>query len=196
VIDATCPLVTKVHLEALRMEKDGYTIVLIAHRGHTEVEGTMGHVPSSIVLVQNAAEVADLVVSDPERVAYLTQTTLSLDDVRRDGGGAQGPLPQAPFAVVRQHLLRHAEPAERGEGGGAADRPPAGGRFEAEQQLQPAARGRRIRGVRSFLIDNAEEIQPEWLVDARRIGVHGRRLHARVPRRGGAVADSAPRGGR
>ncbi len=79
-IDATCPLVTKVHVEARRFAADGYTIVMIGHEGHEEVEGTTGEAPDSIVLVQTAEEVKDLQVPDPERVAFITQTTLSVDE--------------------------------------------------------------------------------------------------------------------
>jgi 4-hydroxy-3-methylbut-2-en-1-yl diphosphate reductase len=79
-IDATCPLVTKVHVEARRFAEDGYTIVMIGHEGHEEVEGTMGEAPGSIVLVQTAEEVASLEVPDPERLAFITQTTLSVDE--------------------------------------------------------------------------------------------------------------------
>ena len=81
-LDATCPLVTKVHLEALRYARHGYTIVLIGHRGHVEVEGTMGEAPESMVLVESVADVERLELADPTKVAYLTQTTLSVDDVR------------------------------------------------------------------------------------------------------------------
>jgi len=79
-IDATCPLVTKVHVSARRFAADGYTIVMIGHEGHEEVEGTTGEAPESIVLVQTVEEVADLDVPDPERVAFITQTTLSVDE--------------------------------------------------------------------------------------------------------------------
>ncbi|MBW8059600.1 MAG: 4-hydroxy-3-methylbut-2-enyl diphosphate reductase [Solirubrobacterales bacterium] len=79
-IDATCPLVTKVHVEARRFAADGYTIVMIGHEGHEEVEGTTGEAPESIVLVQTAGEVTALEVPDPERVAFITQTTLSVDE--------------------------------------------------------------------------------------------------------------------
>jgi 4-hydroxy-3-methylbut-2-en-1-yl diphosphate reductase len=79
-IDATCPLVTKVHVEARRFAADGYTIVMIGHEGHEEVEGTTGEAPGSIVLVQTAEEVEGLEVRDPERVAFITQTTLSVDE--------------------------------------------------------------------------------------------------------------------
>jgi 4-hydroxy-3-methylbut-2-enyl diphosphate reductase len=79
-IDATCPLVTKVHVEARRFAADGYTIVMIGHEGHEEVEGTTGEAPDSIILVQTVEEVRTLAVPDPERVAFITQTTLSVDE--------------------------------------------------------------------------------------------------------------------
>jgi 4-hydroxy-3-methylbut-2-en-1-yl diphosphate reductase len=82
VIDATCPLVTKVHLEAVKFAKQGYTIVLIGHRDHDEVIGTLGEAPDAMVLVSDVGDVDRLEVKDPERIAYLTQTTLSLDDTK------------------------------------------------------------------------------------------------------------------
>jgi 4-hydroxy-3-methylbut-2-enyl diphosphate reductase len=81
-IDATCPLVTKVHREALKFAADGYTIVLIGHAGHEEVEGTMGEAPDHIVLVETEADVDALEVADPEKVAYISQTTLSVDETK------------------------------------------------------------------------------------------------------------------
>ncbi|HVT91214.1 MAG TPA: 4-hydroxy-3-methylbut-2-enyl diphosphate reductase [Bryobacteraceae bacterium] len=82
VIDATCPLVTKVHLESVKFARQGYTIVLIGHAGHDEVIGTMGEAPDSTILVSTVEDVDNLEVPDPERMAYLTQTTLSLDETR------------------------------------------------------------------------------------------------------------------
>ncbi len=79
-IDATCPLVTKVHVEARKFAEQGYTIVLIGHEGHEEVEGTTGEAPKSILLVQTVDDADELEVDDPERVAYITQTTLSVDE--------------------------------------------------------------------------------------------------------------------
>ncbi len=79
-IDATCPLVTKVHVEARKFAAEGYTIILIGHAGHEEVEGTTGEAPDSIVLVQSADEVDELEISDPDKVAFITQTTLSVDE--------------------------------------------------------------------------------------------------------------------
>lgn len=80
VIDATCPLVTKVHLEAIKFARQGYTIVLIGHSGHEEIEGTMGEAPESTMLVENEDDVERLNVPNPEKIAYITQTTLSLDE--------------------------------------------------------------------------------------------------------------------
>jgi 4-hydroxy-3-methylbut-2-en-1-yl diphosphate reductase len=79
-VDATCPLVAKVHAEARRYAADGYTIVLVGHAGHEEVEGTMGEAPDSTVLVESVADVRRLAIADPSRVAYVTQTTLSIDE--------------------------------------------------------------------------------------------------------------------
>src|SRR5271154_4568370 len=82
VIDATCPLVTKVHLEAVKFAREGYTIILIGHKNHDEVIGTLGEAPAKMTLVESVADVDALQIDDPERVAYLTQTTLSLDETR------------------------------------------------------------------------------------------------------------------
>src|SRR6266571_6333569 len=82
VIDATCPLVTKVHVEAIRFAKDGYSLILIGHLNHDEIVGTLGEAPEVTQVVSNAEQVANIVVSDPDRVAYLTQTTLSLDEAK------------------------------------------------------------------------------------------------------------------
>src|SRR5204863_7152445 len=81
-IDATCPLVTKVHREAVKFAGDGYTIVLIGHAGHEEVEGTMGEAPENIVLVETEADVDALEIADPEKIDYISQTTLSVDEKR------------------------------------------------------------------------------------------------------------------
>src|SRR5437588_8298203 len=82
VIDATCPLVTKVHLEAVRFARQGYTIILIGHRDHDEVIGTLGEAPNNTILVSEVEDVDRLEIKDPERMVYLTQTTLSLDETK------------------------------------------------------------------------------------------------------------------
>ena len=80
VLDATCPLVTKVHAEARRYASQGYTVVLVGHDGHEEVVGTMGEAPEAIQLIGSVEEIDDLIVPDPQRIAYITQTTLSVDE--------------------------------------------------------------------------------------------------------------------
>jgi 4-hydroxy-3-methylbut-2-en-1-yl diphosphate reductase len=93
-IDATCPLVTKVHLEAIRYAKDGYTIILIGHQGHDEVIGTMGEAPKAIVLVETPEDVDRLQFSADDKLAYLTQTTLSVDDANRIIGRLRQRFPE------------------------------------------------------------------------------------------------------
>ncbi len=110
-IDATCPLVTKVHREATRFAQDGYTIVLVGHDGHEEVEGTMGEAPERIVLVQDEADVDALQVEDPERVAYVTQTTLSVDETdsivaRLRERFPRSPVPAPTTSATRRPIAR------------------------------------------------------------------------------------------
>jgi len=95
VIDATCPLVTKVHLEALRFARDDYRILLIGHRGHVEVEGTLGHAPDRMLLVETVDDVEALDLPEDERIAVVTQTTLSVDDTREVIDAIQKRFPQA-----------------------------------------------------------------------------------------------------
>ena len=127
-IDATCPLVTKVHREALRFAEDGYTIVLVGHDGHEEVEGTMGEAPERIVLVQIEQDVDELEVEDPERIAYVTQTTLSVDETELDPRPSERALPEPRRSPHRRHLLRHDQPPD--------------GRQAARRQLRSDARDR------------------------------------------------------
>ena len=141
-IDATCPLVTKVHREAVKFAQDGYTIVLVGHAGHEEVEGTMGEVPGSIVLVESEADADALEVEDPSRIAYLTQTTLSVDETRRDHRPPARAVPRHHRAAHRRHLLRHDEPPARRPPDGRAVRPRAGDRLAQLVELQPARRRR------------------------------------------------------
>ena len=116
-IDATCPLVTKVHREAVKFASEGYTIVLIGHAGHEEVEGTMGEAPEHIVLVETEADVDALEVPDPERVAYISQTTLSVDETRSIIARLREKFPAHHRPAHGRHLLRDHQPP----GGGQAD---------------------------------------------------------------------------
>ena len=135
-IDATCPLVTKVHLEAIRYAAEGYTILLIGHEGHDEVIGTMGEAPQAIVLVESPEDVDRLEVRRDAKLAYLTQTTLSVDDANRIIAGS-GPLSANREPAERRHLLRHAESPRSGSTAVEGGRRGAGAR-QSEQLEQPA----------------------------------------------------------
>ena len=118
-VDATCPLVSKVHRQAERLIEDGRHILFIGHAGHPEVIGTFGQVPAgSMTLVETVEDVARLESADPANLAFLTQTTLSVDDTAAIVAALQAPLPGDPRAAQRGHLLRDLEPP----GGGQGDR--------------------------------------------------------------------------
>lgn len=171
IIDATCPLVTKVHLQAQRYSKNGYEVVIIGHRGHVEVEGTYGRVRGTVHVVGSVEDVQDLVVSDPERVAYVTQTTLSLDDTRfivqalkNRFPDAQGPeLSDICYATQnRQNAVRSlAEKVDVILVVGARN-------SSNSSRLQEVGE---MSGVNAYLIQDADEISPDWLVNSSKIGV-------------------------
>jgi 4-hydroxy-3-methylbut-2-enyl diphosphate reductase len=171
VIDATCPLVTKVHLEAVRYAREGYTIILVGHEDHDEVIGTMGEAPDRIIVVSTPEEVERLVVPDPDKVAYITQTTLSVDDTRD---------------VIQ--ALRHRFPGIVG--------PSKDDICYATQNRQAAVKAvasevdvvlvigaanssnaNRLRevsaavGTRAHLINDIREIKPEWFEGVSRVGI-------------------------
>ncbi|HEY6565330.1 MAG TPA: 4-hydroxy-3-methylbut-2-enyl diphosphate reductase, partial [Pirellulaceae bacterium] len=161
-IDATCPLVTKVHLEAIRFARAGFTIVLIGHEGHDEVIGTMGEAPEAIVLVETLEEVDALVVADDSQLAYLTQTTLSVDDANRiiQRLKARFPRIQGPPKEDICYATQNRQEAVR-----LLVR-------DADLTLivgsQNSSNSQRLRelaeesGCRAQLIDGAEEIDPSW----------------------------------
>jgi len=162
-LDATCPLVTKVHLEALRYAREGYTIVLVGHRGHVEVEGTMGEAPDAIVLVESVADVEALELPDASRVAYITQTTLSVDDVRAivDALRRRFPAVREPakadicYATQnRQDAVK--ELARRCRSILVVGAPASS---NANRLVEVAA----SLGARAYLIESADDIRDEWL---------------------------------
>ena len=114
-VDATCPLVSKVHIEAERHHSNGLQMVMIGHEGHPETVGTMGQLPDGeVLLVEVAADVAKLTPRDPEKLAYITQTTLSVDDTIEIVGRAEIPLSRHCRPPQRRHLLRHHKPPRSG----------------------------------------------------------------------------------
>ena len=171
VIDATCPLVTKVHLEAVKFARRGYSIVLIGHKDHDEVIGTLGEAPESTVLVSNVADVNRLNVKDPEKVSYITQTTLSLDEtqdivarLKERFPKIQGPEKQDICYATenRQLAVRAVAPM-------------------CELLLvvgsQNSSNSRRLvevcvkEGVASHLIDDLGEVSPQWLAGVNTVAV-------------------------
>ena len=163
VIDATCPLVTKVHVEAIKFAKQGYSLVLVGHRDHEEVEGTQGEAPDVTQVVSTPEEVEALIVPDPNKVAYLTQTTLSLDEAATmiDALKLKFPNIVGPHAQDICYATENRQTAVKNVAHGADLVLVVGSRnssnsnrlVEVSQNL----------GTQSYLIDKAEDIQPEWL---------------------------------
>ena len=171
VFDATCPLVTKVHLEVGRMREQGREIIMIGHKGHPEVEGTMGQVKDGIHLVESAAEVAALRVANADRLAYVTQTTLSMDDaaaivaaLRERFPAIVGPKKDDICYATqnRQDAVKFMAPL--------ADVVFVVGSKNSSNsnRLREVAE---LRGVPAYLVDNAEGVDPAWVLGKRRIGV-------------------------
>lgn len=170
-IDATCPLVTKVHVEARRFAADGYTIVMIGHEGHEEVEGTTGEAPDSIVLVQTVEEVADLEVPDPERVAFITQTTLSVDETGEIIAALRSKFPAIVssktddicYATTNRQIAvkQLARECELVLVIGSTN-------SSNSNRLVEVARE---HGAASHLIDNHTQVQEEWLDGVETVGI-------------------------
>ena len=170
-IDATCPLVTKVHVEARKFAAQGYTIVLIGHGGHEEVEGTMGEAPESTVLVESEEDVDRLVVADPERVAYVTQTTLSVDETRSiiQRLRERFPAVTGPRTDDICYATTHRQMAVRQMARECALVLVIGSRNSSNsQRLVEVARD---HGAASHLIDNEGQIEEAWLEGARVVGI-------------------------
>src|SRR3954447_9031064 len=170
-IDATCPLVTKVHVEAKKFATQGYTIVLIGHEGHEEVEGTMGEAPDHMVLIETEADVDELEVEDPDRVAYLTQTTLSVDEtdriirrLRERFPNITGPRTDDICYATTNRQLAVRQMAREGDLVLVI-----GSRNSSNSnRLVEVARD---HGADSYLIDNAGQVQEEWLEGKRVVGI-------------------------
>jgi 4-hydroxy-3-methylbut-2-en-1-yl diphosphate reductase len=170
-IDATCPLVTKVHREAVRFAEQGYTIVLVGHDGHEEVEGTMGEAPDRIVLVQDEQDVDELEVDDPDRIAYITQTTLAVDETT------------SILARLRERFPNIVGPRTDDICYATTNRQTAVKQIAASCDLLLVIGSRnssnsvrlvevaRDSGTAAHLVDNAGEIREEWLEGARVVGI-------------------------
>jgi 4-hydroxy-3-methylbut-2-en-1-yl diphosphate reductase len=171
VIDATCPLVTKVHMEAIRFAQEGRSIILVGHAGHDEVIGTMGEVPGQIQLVGTVEEAERVQVPDPERVAVTTQTTLGVDDAN------------VIIKVLRRRFPKLVMPSSDDICYATQNRQTAVKQIAERAELvlvigsDNSSNSRRLRevaessGARAYLIDDASEIDPAWLQGVRAVGI-------------------------
>jgi len=171
VFDATCPLVTKVHVEVARMRAQGLEVVMIGHSGHPEVEGTMGQADGGIYLVESPEDVAQLEVVDPGRLAYVTQTTLSIDDAAQI------------VAALKRRFPGIAAPKKADICYATQNRQDAVKVMAPQVDVvivigsQSSSNSNRLRevaerfGVAAYLVDSDEDVDPGWLRGKRRIGV-------------------------
>ena len=170
-IDATCPLVTKVHVEARKFAADGYTIVMVGHEGHEEVEGTMGEAPESIVLVQTVEEVDQLELDDPDHVALITQTTLSVDETaeiiarlrERFPGIVTAKGEDICYATTNRQIAvkQLAKQCDLVLVIGSTNSSNSNRLVEVAREY----------GSESFLIDNHTQVQDEWLDGIETVGI-------------------------
>jgi 4-hydroxy-3-methylbut-2-en-1-yl diphosphate reductase len=170
-IDATCPLVTKVHREAVRFAEDGYTVVLVGHDGHEEVEGTMGEAPERIVLVQSEQDVQELEIEDPSRVAYITQTTLAVDETSSIIRRLRERFPEiiGPRTDDICYATTNRQAAVKQMADGCDLLLVIGSRNSSNSvRLVEVARD---CGTEAHLVDCAEEVQEEWLRGKRVVGI-------------------------
>jgi 4-hydroxy-3-methylbut-2-enyl diphosphate reductase len=163
VIDATCPLVTKVHVEAVRFAKEGYSLVLIGHRDHDEVIGTLGEAPAATQVVSSVAEVERLEIPDPTRVAYLTQTTLSLDETAGivEALRKKFPLIKGPAAADICYATQNRQTAVK-EVVAEAELLLVVGSTNSSNSNRLVEVARNL-GAQAHLIENYRSIQPQWL---------------------------------
>jgi 4-hydroxy-3-methylbut-2-enyl diphosphate reductase len=171
VIDATCPLVTKVHMEALRFAKEGRSIILVGHAGHDEIVGTMGEAPECTQLVSSVEEAEKVQVSDPERVAVTTQTTLGVDDTREI------------IDVLRRRFPKLLSPASDDICYATQNRQGAVKLLAKQVEVilvlgsENSSNSRRLRevaemaGARAYLIEDASRIDPAWLENVQCVGI-------------------------
>lgn len=171
VIDATCPLVTKVHLEAVKFARQGFTVILIGHRQHDEVVGTLGEAPDSTILVETVEDVARLEVPDPNKIAYLTQTTLSLDETREivEALRARYPNVKSPPA---QDICYATENRQLGVKAvvPVTDVLLVVGSKNSSNSLRLVEVCEQA-GVPAYLIDDYKQIDPQWLANASTVAV-------------------------
>ncbi|OGR96359.1 MAG: 4-hydroxy-3-methylbut-2-enyl diphosphate reductase [Elusimicrobia bacterium RIFCSPLOWO2_01_FULL_64_13] len=171
VIDATCPLVTKVHMEAILFAKQGRTIILVGHEGHDEVVGTMGEAPEKIVLVDTPADVENLVLEDPEKVAVITQTTLSLDDTKDTIAAIKRKFPKVVFPPKEDicYATTNRQIAVKDIAARVDLILVIGSENSSNsKRLAEVSQG---KGIKAYLIDDVSKIRPEWFLGVETVGI-------------------------
>ena len=171
VFDATCPLVTKVHVEVRKMREAGLEIVMIGHAGHPEVEGTMGQAPDGMYLVETAADVAKLQVRKPEQLAYVSQTTLSVDETRGIIAALEARFPaiHGPKKDDICYATQNRQDAVKQLAGECDIVIVVGSPTSSNSnRLREVALQ---RGVTAYMVDNAAELQPDWFAGKARVGL-------------------------
>jgi 4-hydroxy-3-methylbut-2-enyl diphosphate reductase len=171
VIDATCPLVTKVHVEAVKFARDGYSLILIGHRDHDEVIGTLGEAPLVTQVVDSPEDVEGLHVPDPNRVAYLTQTTLSLDETTHviEALRKRFPKIQGPHAQDICYATENRQTAVK-DVAAECDLLLVVGSDNSSNSNRLVEVARNL-GTNSHLIENWRSIEPEWLLNVKTVGL-------------------------
>ncbi|MDN0073375.1 4-hydroxy-3-methylbut-2-enyl diphosphate reductase [Crenobacter sp. SG2303] len=171
VFDATCPLVTKVHIEVKKMREAGLEIVMIGHAGHPEVEGTMGQANGGMYLVENVADVATLKVNDPAKLAYVSQTTLSVDETREivDALRARFPAIHGPKKDDICYATQNRQDAVKALSDDCDIVVVVGSPNSSNSnRLREVAA---LRGIDAYMVDNADLLDPDWFDGKQRVGV-------------------------
>lgn len=171
VVDATCPLVTKVHREAIAFAKDGLHVLLVGHRDHDEVVGTMGEIPDRVTLVETVEQANEVTVPDPERIGVVTQTTLSLDDTRQilDALRARFPKMTLPARDDICYATQNRQEAVR-DLAARCDVVLVVGSQNSSNTLRLRDCAQQI-GVDAYLIDGPDQVEPEWIEGRSTVGV-------------------------
>ncbi len=171
VFDATCPLVTKVHVEVRKLAAEGYEIVMIGHRGHPEVEGTMGQLESGIYLVEDEAQAGLLEVTDPSRLAYVSQTTLSVDDTASVVNALRAKFPQIrgpKFSDICYATQNRQDAVKLMSQSVDLVLVVGSPTSSNSNRLREVAER---HGVPAYLVNDASELQSDWLVGKSRVGI-------------------------
>jgi 4-hydroxy-3-methylbut-2-enyl diphosphate reductase len=171
VIDATCPLVSKVHTEGQRYDRTGYEIIMVGHEGHPEIEGTLGRIPSKVHLISTADDVAKLEIKNPEKLAYITQTTLSVDDTKAVIDALKARFPNIVGPTIRDicYATQNRQGAVR-ELAKHVDVVLVIGASNSSNSSRLRERAEEV-GVPSYLIEDASQLNPEWLKGKNVVGI-------------------------